>query len=53
MRLMVLSSGKFAFIAVWTSSVATVPILMSYWRPSVSVVRPFSYWDWTFAACFS
>ena len=53
MRLIVLSTGKFARMASATSSVALVQIWMSSWRRSASVVRPFSYCACTLAACFS
>ena len=53
MRLMVLSLGKNAFMASATFSVASVQILMSSWRRSVSVMSPFSNSPCTLAASFS
>ena len=50
MRLMLLSTGMLSCMAVATSLVALFQISMSSWRRSSSVIRPVSYWFWTFAA---
>jgi hypothetical protein len=48
-----LVAGKWSSISLATSLVACVQISMSSWRRSSSVIRPFSYWLWTFSALAS